>query len=699
MIANDVLALPPAREHVDVPIRPEDHLDRGVALIRENQFDQAEACFRQAVRLRPDYPEAYNNLGNTLCRRRAYAEAAEVYRKAVRLRPGYAKAYDNLGNALRDAGKLDDAEAAYREAVRLRPEWAEAHNNLGHLLTRRGKLSDAEESLGVALKCRPGYPEALNNLGIAQAQGCRFEAAEVSFRQAIRLRPDYPEAHNNLGNALGSRGKREEAVASYREAIRLSPSYAKAHHNLGRAQAGLGRHAEAESSFRESLRLQPGEAGVINDLGIALAATGRLEEAAEAYREAIRIRPDHAEAHNNLGNVLRDLRRTEESLVCFDDALKHRPAYAEAINNRAISLGNLGRLDEAAACYTRSLSLQPENPYTHLNRAMAWLRGGRFELGWPEYEWRWRRKETPRPKFIQPPWNGAPLGGRTVLLYAEQGSGDTLQFIRYAPMVRGRGGRVVVQCPEGMMNLLSRCPGIDRLVPRGGPLPDFDVHAALMTLPSLFHTELATTPAEIPYLFADEELVGDWRRRLADVPGFRVGVVWQGNPKFGNDRARSYPLKAIAPLARLGGVSLISLQVENGLDQLKDVDFPVLNFGADLMHAAGMFMDAAAIARNLDLVVACDSAVAHLAGGLGVPVWLGLPHSGDWRWLEGRTDSPWYPTMRLFRQPAPGDWDTVFGRMAGELRERLTAEARPALAANVPGPTPAARRPQRVLRP
>ncbi len=692
MIANDLSAPALTDVQKDVPARPEDHLDRGVALTREGRFDEAEACFREAIQLRPDFPEAHNNLGNTLARRKSYVDAIASFREAVRLRPEYAKAHHNLGNALRDVGKIDEAEAAYREAIRLRPDWAEVHNDLGQVLTGRGKLKEAEDALNTALMCRPAYPDAANNLGIAQAQGCRYEAAEVSFRHAIRLRPAFPEAHNNLGNALGSRGKREEAVAAYREAIRLLPGYAKAHHNLGRALAALDRHAEAEASHRESLRLRPGDASVVNDLGIALAGLGRLEEAEQSYRESIRLRPNYAEAHNNLGNVLRELRRVEESLPCFEEALRVRPNYAEAINNRAISLSCLGRLDEATACYTKSLALQPENPYTHLNRALSWLRAGRFELGWPEYEWRWRRRETPPPKFIQPPWNGAPLGGRTILVYTEQGNGDTLQFIRYAPMVQARGGRVVVQCPDGLAKLLARCPGIDRLVPRAEPLPDFDVQVALMSLPSLFHTTLATVPSEVPYLFADEELVGDWRRRLADVSGFRIGVVWQGNPKFGNDRARSFPLKALAPLAELEGVSLVSLQVENGLDQLKDVPFPVLNLGSDLVRAPGMFMDAAAVARNLDLVIACDSAVAHLAGGLGVPVWLGLPYSCDWRWMDRRPDSPWYPTMRIFRQPAPGDWDTVFGRMAGELSERLDAERAPRRRTGAP------RRPRRVPR-
>ncbi len=303
------------------------------------------------------------------------------------------------------------------------------------------------------------------------------------------------------------------------------------------------------------------------------------------------------------------------------------------------------------------------------------MRAGRFELGWPEYESRWRKKETPPPKFIPPAWNGAPLRGRTILLYTEQGWGDMFQFIRYAPMVEARGGRVIVQCPAPLIPLLSRCRGIDRLVPRNGPLPDFDLHAALLSLPGLFHTDLESIPAEIPYLFADEELVSGWRRRLAGLSGFRVGLVWQGNPKFANDRARSFPLRAAAPLAQIEGVSLISLQVEHGLDQIAAAGLPMLELGTELVRSPGMFTDAAAAIRNLDLVIACDTAIAHLAGGMGVPVWLALPFSPCWRWLMGRPATPWYPSMRLFRQPAHGDWDSVFRQMAGELSERMGSDA------------------------
>lgn len=664
--------------------RAEDQNNRGIDLARQGKAEEAIGCYREALRLRPAYPEAHNNLGNALAKRGRLEDAIDSYREAVRLRPDDSKALCNLGNALRESGKLDEAEDAHRAALRSDPGWAEAHNDLGITLTWRGKLDEAEDSFGEALRLRPGYVEAMNNLGIALARKGRAEAAEAAYRQALRLRPDYPEAFINLGNVLAQGGRLDAAAASYREAIRVAPGLARAHHFLANTLTRLGRHTDAEAGYREALRLRPDDPDVFNDRAIGLSEQGRFEDAAADYREALRLRPDYAEAHNNLGNALRQLGQVEESIACYREALRLRPNYAEAHNNLGISLRSLGCLDEAAACYTRSLQLRPHYVDAHVNRSMAWLRAGRFELGWPEYEWRWKKPESAPPVFVPPPWNGGPLKGRTILLYTEQGSGDTLQFIRYASLVRRRGGRVVVQCPGPLIPILSRCRDIDRLVPRGQPLPEFDLHAALMSLPGLFHTDLESIPAEIPYLFADEELVGDWRRRLADVPGFRVGVAWQGNPKFPTDKLRSFPLRALGPLARVAGVSLVSLQVEHGADQLRGIDFPVLDLGPELTRAPGMFIDAAAAIRNLDLVVACDTAVAHLAGGLGAPVWVALPYSPDWRWLVGRVDSPWYPTMRLFRQPSFGDWPRVFGRMAGELEELLASRPSGFLADRVP---------------
>jgi hypothetical protein len=302
---------------------------------------------------------------------------------------------------------------------------------------------------------------------------------------------------------------------------------------------------------------------------------------------------------------------------------------------------------------------------------MAWLLLGDYERGWAEYEWRWRTGEMHLPSFAQPRWDGAPLGGRTVLLYAEQGLGDALQFVRYAPLVRQRGGRVIVACRAPLLRLLAGCAGIDRLADQAGDLPAFDVYAPLLSLPHLLGTTLATVPAAVPYLHADPALVERWRGELAAGPAFRVGIGWQGSPLHPADRRRSVPVSFFRPLAAVPGVRLYSLQKGTGAEQLGG---PHGRFPAeDLSPRLADFADTAAVMKNLDLVITVDTALAHLAGALGLPVWVALPFAPDWRWLTGRDDSPWYPTARLFRQPRAGAWAEVFGALAAELRRLVTS--------------------------
>jgi hypothetical protein len=319
------------------------------------------------------------------------------------------------------------------------------------------------------------------------------------------------------------------------------------------------------------------------------------------------------------------------------------------------------------AGYQIALWLYPDAPSTHWNRALTWLQKGDFEKGWAEYEWRWKRKQTPPRAFRQPIWDGSPLQGRTILLYMEQGLGDMLQFIRYAPLVKERGGIALVECPRFLIPLFSTCRGIDQLVAEGDSPPEFDVQAPLMSLPRIFRTTLETVPATVAYLFPDAGLVEKWRHRLSSICGFKIGISWQGNPHHQWDRHRSIPLKEFAALARLPGIRLISLQIGAGTEQLKSAGFEVLEFGADLDTISGAFMDSAAIIKSLDLVITVDSALAHLAGALGARVWLALAAIVDWRWMFQREDSPWYPTMRLFRQSKLGDWKWVLERMTTEV--------------------------------
>jgi len=500
--------------------------------------------------------------------------------------------------------------------------------------------------------------------------------ATVYFRQAT---------------SMLNRGLFADAEAYFREVLRLWPDHAGSLNNLGTAVLRQGRVQEAERYYRRARALEPNDCAILNNLGNLLWEQGRLEQALRRYRRAIRLQPDHAAALSNLGVTLSDLGRFDEALVPIRQSLRLLPDSPEGHVNLGITLARQGKLDEALLCYEQALGLRPDFPEARRNRAYIWLARGDFERGWAEYEW---RQKCPRFRPLtvnRPRWTGEDLQGRSILLHAEQGLGDTLQVIRFAPLVRRRGGRVLVACHPPLVPLLARCPDVDLVVDWKKPLPDCDVHAPLMSLPALFGTTLDNLPAEIPYLSVDTTTVEYWRpvvaRALGLAPGdepssqtkparvFKIGIAWQGNRANQVDSWRSVPLTHFAHLAEIPGVRLISLQKDDGVEQLARLGgrFPVAELrqpdrdGEDRRD----FLDTAAVMSQLDLVVTPDTATAHLAGSLGVRVWVALPTASDWRWLLDREDSPWYPTMRLFRQTTFRDWDGVFERMAGTLRKQL----------------------------
>ncbi len=541
-------------------------------------------------------------------------QAEELYRRILQREPRNGRVWFVLANLVESQQRLAEAVAYYRQALEIEPREGLGYFHLANALLQQKEWAEAEPAFRRCLELQPGHIEALVNLGFVLSEQNRHVEAEACCRQALALKPDQAEIHHNLGNALREQNKHDEAIEHYREALRLRPDYAKCEVNLG----------------------------------VALIAQGNSGEAIQRLRRGVELDPDFAEAYNSLGAVVSVERR-------FDESLEY---YAHAIR------------------------LKPDYPDAHWNRSLVWLLTGDFERGWPAYEWRWRCARIGQaPQYSQPRWDGAPLEGRTILLHAEQGLGDTLHFVRYAALVKARGGRVIVQCQPPLKRLLASCPGIDLLIGQGEPLPHFDVWAALLSLPAVFGTDLSTIPANVPYLLAEAELVEHWRRELAPLSGFRIGVSWQGSPRHPWDRHRSAALADLAPLARVPGVRLISLQKNPDADiasfnrwlgpsvgdAAAAAPAALLSLGGAVDEAAGPFMDTAAIMRNLDLVVSVDTAVAHLAGALGVPTWLALNYSPDWRWLLERADSPWYPTMRLFRQSALGDWSSVFAEMAVEL--------------------------------
>jgi tetratricopeptide (TPR) repeat protein len=607
-------------------------------------IDQAERLYRQILEADPGHADSHHLLGVAHYQKGCYGPALTSILQAISLNAWAGVYYSNLGVVQEALGQLEQALASFQKALSLLPNSAEAHNAVGSALRAVGRL---DESLAYC-------------------------------NQALSSRPHFPEAHNNLGNALYLKGKLNEALAQYQEALRLRPDFPEAHGHLGLVLTDMGRVAQALAHFRESLRLNPNNSEVHNNYSIALLKENKLEEAEAHCRRALELQANFAGAHNNLSIVLRRQGRLEDARAHGVAALAAQPKFPEAENSLATAHLRLGNWDEAMVHYDRAVQLKSEFPEARWNRALLLLLRGDFKNGWPEYEWRWTQPGFTRRHSGKPLWDGSNLDGRTILVYSEQGLGDVLHFIRYIPLVKQRCRKVVVECQPALARLLASCHGIDQVVPEGSQLPAFDVQVPLLSLPRIFQTDLATIPAQVPYLHPDAKLLEQWRQELEPLEGLKIGVAWQGSPTYGYDNLRSMALIHFARLAQVENVQLISLQKGPGTEQLAALGdrFPVLDLTSRLDQDTGPFADTAAIMKNVDLVISSDTAIPHLAGALGVPIWVAVPRVPDWRWLLEREDSPWYPTMRLFRQRQSGFWEDVFERMADELTP-LAAAKRP----------------------
>jgi tetratricopeptide (TPR) repeat protein len=567
-------------------------------------------------------------------------EAGRLYRKVLAINPRHADSLHLLGVALHQQGDCESAITPIRQAVAISGSVALYHLSLGGALKDAGRLAEAAGSYRRSIALWPGNVDAQTQLGITLRALGDLPAAEVAFRAACGYAPGSAEAHSNLGAVLKEQGKLEEASGCFGQAIALAPDYADAHNNFG----------------------------------TVLADMGRLDEAVARYQRALALQPDFAEAHNNLGAALDLQGELEAAVPHFQRAIERAPNFTEAHTNLGVALGNLRRLDEAVACYRRALAIKPDFAEAHLYLATTLLAQGEMAAGWAEYEWRWKTRQLGAGgrSFAQALWRGEAAPGRTVLIHAEQGFGDTLQFCRYAPMAAARGVRVVLEVQKPLVRLLRALPGIAQVVGQGEALPHFDLHAPLMSLPWILGSTLETLPGTTPYLQAEAAEVAHWRGRLAEIAPVkkRVGLVWAGNPRRDSpvlaavDRRRSMPPEKLARLGECQGVTFFSLQKDSAGDC---GDVPMV----DVMGEMADFAATAALIANLDLVISVDTAVAHLAAALGKPVWLLNRFDSCWRWLDERRDSPWYPSLRLYNQPRPGDWESVMGDVVGDLRKEV----------------------------
>jgi tetratricopeptide (TPR) repeat protein len=641
--------------------------EMAVAQYRAGRWAEAEGIYRQILGRIPDKAIVMHHLGILLAQQQPRREeAVRLLTRVVQLQPNNAEAHNDLGNALRDQGRLNEAAAALSRAVALKPELALAHANLGNVLRDLGRVDEAVDAYHRAIRIKPDYAAAYSNLGNTLYDKGRLEDAVGAFRRAIELDPGFAPAHSNLGVALQSLGRSEQAAAVFRRAIELAPDYAEAHSNLGRSLESLGRADAAIAAHERAVQLKPDFAPFLCNLGNALQNNKQVERAISVLRRAIELQPQFAEAYNNLGNALIDRGNADEGIESYRQALRLKPDYADALSNLASALIDHLKLEEPEGLLRQAIEVDPQCADAHWNLAIFLLLHGDFGRGLPEYEWRWKVRGVMRgsPKIPQPPWDGRELDGQTILLHTEQGIGDAIQFIRYTSMVAARGGRIILRCPIELRRLFAPIPGIQRIIDLNDPLPEFDVHCPLMSLPLAFKTDLDSIPAPIPYLRADSTLVEAWKNKLASHGDVRkIGLAWSGAAIHVNDRNRSTNPSSFAPLAEVEHAAYFSLQKGEAAKYPVPAGLAISDFTTELND----FADTAALVENLDLVITVDTSVAHLAGAMGKPVWVLLPWNPDWRWMYERTDSPWYPTMRLFRQRKANDWAAVVGEVVREL--------------------------------
>jgi tetratricopeptide (TPR) repeat protein len=540
-------------------------------------------------------------------------------------------------------------------------------------LHRQGRLRDAEKIYTRVLKAAPDHFDALNLLGTVKAQLGRIGEAHRLLSAAVKLNPRAPQALANLGQVLHALKQDQDALGCFDKALGLAPDDIGILTNRANALLSLGRSEEALAAFREILARVPQHPEARLNSGIAHAALGALDEAVAEFDHALTLVPGHPAAHFNRGVALYDLGRYADAVAAHDSALAAAPDHAGALLNRGRALAALNRFDDAIASYGKAHALRKDDADVHFMESLALLTLGDYRRGFEKYEWRWRRSGMAEQKSRgRPLWLGDyPLARKTVLLHAEQGLGDTIQFARYVPLLAANGAKVVLEVQPELTALMARLEGAATVIARGAAPPQqFDVHCPLGSLPLAFKTEPVTVPADIPYLSADDEHLQKWSTRIGALERPRIAIAWSGNPSHLNDRNRSIAFAKLAPLLSIPA-RFVSIQRDLRSEDANALanENRVANVGADLEN----FADTAAVIALCDLVISVDTAVAHLAGAMGRPLWMLLPFAPDWRWtLDGET-SPWYPTARLFRQTSLGDWDGVIARVGDELKSFVSS--------------------------
>ena len=644
--------------------------EQGVQAQKSGKPAEAEAIYRRILATDARNFDALHMLGIVCSEQGKPDEAERAFREAEAVDRAFPPFFHNFGLHYVRQKQFENAVAQFDTAIKLHPNYPPVLSDRGSALAEIGRLQEALDSHNKAVALAPNVPIVFANRALTFLKQKDYAAALRDFDEALKRAPNHLQAWLGRGNTLLEMKRNEEAIAAFDRAISFNPDFADAW--MGRAAAcfNLKHPGDALAAFDRALSIRGDIAEIWAGRGTALTELNRNDEALRAFDKALALDPGMAEALSRRGGVLTKLKRYDEAFADFDKALALRPDLAPAWGGRGDALFELRRYDEALAAYETASALKPDFAETQFSEGFIQLLRGDLALGWKGYEARWdtRQYAGARRNFTQPMWSGGDIAGKTLLIHAEQGLGDTIMMARYAPMAAARGAKVVLEAQPALVPLMQSVEGVAQVVAKGAMLPAFDIHCPIMSLPLAFGTDLATIPAATPYLKAPADALARWRSRLPSV-GFKVGLAWAGNPNHGKDNERSIPLKDILPASSVDGASFFSLQkdLREGDQDVLKANPQIVNLGAEIKT----FLDTAAIMMSLDLVISVDTAVAHLAGALGKPVWVLQPTNPDWRWLLERSDSPWYPTARLFRQTSDGDWRSVVDEVRAELRKAI----------------------------
>lgn len=609
----------------------------GVLAHQTGHYGEAVKMFERAIQLGLRTPESYNNLGEALRCLEKNQEAANAYQTAIQLNPNYAEALSNLGLLYNSQDRHRDALPLLEKAIMLRPNLANGHLNYGMALANTGKIERAIKHWEIARRLKPGHLLILKNLGMGLQHVERFEESVEVLKELIEKYPDLGAAYSYYGYALASIGKFEEGIAAAKKAVEIVP------------------------------REQP---DLYNILAMTYFRADQLDDALMAAKKAVRLDPGYYNAIVNVGRFYAKLESFHEASVWFERANEIDPTDMNVGQALFSSYHMLKQHDRALTIVEKTLQHHPDHPDLHFNRSTALLALGRYIEGFKEYEWREEHKSFNKllKNLNRTTWDGSDPTGQSILICSEQGFGDIIQFARYISLVVATGAKVMVDVPWEVRPLIETIPGILRVVPMETELSEFNHHVLLLSLPRIFKTTLETIPAKVPYLHADALHIEKWKPVIdAHARGLKVGIVWGGNAV--PDHRRSTTLKAMLPLADVPNISWYSLQVGQHREQLKDAapQMDILDLGKDFKD----FADTAAVLSQLDLVITIDTSAAHLAGAMALNAWIMLPYSADWRWMTEGDTTPWYPTLRLFRQEKADEWRPVIEEIRNELLKRM----------------------------